>query len=121
MQTRLAIRRFPLRQVPMEPVDLGHLIEGGAQPRLPRRLGESLGLSHAFGRFMDYQGGMYGLASHSRYVSRSGRPSTAWRAGRGSIRFFETAMESEQRERRSLQLDLQSALARGELSLHYQP
>jgi diguanylate cyclase (GGDEF)-like protein len=42
-------------------------------------------------------------------------------AGRGSIRFFETAMESELRERRSLQLDLQSARARGELSLHYQP
>ena len=42
-------------------------------------------------------------------------------AGRGSIRFFETALDSELRERRRLQLDLQSALARGEFSLHYQP
>ncbi len=31
------------------------------------RLGESLGLNHAFGRFMDYQGGAYGLAILSRY------------------------------------------------------
>jgi diguanylate cyclase (GGDEF)-like protein len=42
-------------------------------------------------------------------------------AGRGSIRFFETSMDGDLRERRSLQLDLQSALTRAELSLHYQP
>lgn len=32
-----------------------------------QRLGESLGLHHAFGRFMDYQGGAYGMAILSRH------------------------------------------------------
>jgi endonuclease/exonuclease/phosphatase family metal-dependent hydrolase len=31
------------------------------------RLGELLGMHHAFGRFMDYQGGAYGMAILSRY------------------------------------------------------
>jgi diguanylate cyclase (GGDEF)-like protein/PAS domain S-box-containing protein len=41
--------------------------------------------------------------------------------GRGTVRFFESAMDAELRERRALQRDLQSALARNELVLHYQP
>jgi len=41
--------------------------------------------------------------------------------GRGSIRFFEPEMDLKLRERRALQHDLQSALAHGELMLHYQP
>lgn len=32
-----------------------------------RALGEKLGLNHAFGRFMDYQGGAYGLAVLTRF------------------------------------------------------
>jgi diguanylate cyclase (GGDEF)-like protein/PAS domain S-box-containing protein len=40
---------------------------------------------------------------------------------RGSIRFFEAEMDMQLRERRALQHDLQSALAEGEISLHYQP
>src|SRR5207237_14958 len=40
---------------------------------------------------------------------------------RGSIRFFEAAMDMRLRERRALQHDLQSAVARHELALYYQP
>jgi len=41
--------------------------------------------------------------------------------GRGSVRFFEADMDRRLRERRALQRDLQSAVDRGELSIHYQP
>jgi diguanylate cyclase (GGDEF)-like protein/PAS domain S-box-containing protein len=41
--------------------------------------------------------------------------------GRGTVRFYESDMDAELRERRTLQRDLQSALARNELVLHYQP
>jgi diguanylate cyclase (GGDEF)-like protein/PAS domain S-box-containing protein len=41
--------------------------------------------------------------------------------GRGMIRFFEADMDKRLRERRALQHDLQSAVPRGELVLHYQP
>jgi diguanylate cyclase (GGDEF)-like protein/PAS domain S-box-containing protein len=41
--------------------------------------------------------------------------------GRGTVRFFESDMDAELRERRTLQRDLQWALARNELVLHYQP
>ena len=41
--------------------------------------------------------------------------------GRGAIHFFAAAMDLELRERRALQHDLQSAIARGELALYYQP
>ena len=40
---------------------------------------------------------------------------------RGSVRFFELAMDKQLRERRALQQDLRSAVAREELDLHYQP
>ncbi len=40
---------------------------------------------------------------------------------RGSIRFFEPTMDDELREKRVLQQELRSALARDELTLHYQP
>jgi diguanylate cyclase (GGDEF)-like protein/PAS domain S-box-containing protein len=40
---------------------------------------------------------------------------------RGSVRFFEVAMDKQLRERRALQQDLRSAVAREELDLHYQP
>ena len=41
--------------------------------------------------------------------------------GRATYRFFETAMAEEVRERRRIEHDLRNALARGELSLVYQP
>jgi diguanylate cyclase (GGDEF)-like protein/PAS domain S-box-containing protein len=41
--------------------------------------------------------------------------------GRGAIHFFSATMDLELRERRALQQDLQSAIARNELALHYQP
>jgi EAL domain-containing protein (putative c-di-GMP-specific phosphodiesterase class I) len=41
--------------------------------------------------------------------------------GRGSVRFFEADMDQRLRDRRALQRDLQSAMERGELAIHYQP
>jgi diguanylate cyclase (GGDEF)-like protein len=41
--------------------------------------------------------------------------------GRGTMRFFEPEMDRRLRERRALQQDLRSALARNELSLEFQP
>jgi diguanylate cyclase (GGDEF)-like protein/PAS domain S-box-containing protein len=41
--------------------------------------------------------------------------------GRGAIRFFQPEMDTQLRERRSLQHDLRSAIARNEFSLTYQP
>ena len=41
--------------------------------------------------------------------------------GRGTIRFFEAEMDERLRERRAIQQELQSAIARNELELHYQP
>jgi diguanylate cyclase (GGDEF)-like protein/PAS domain S-box-containing protein len=40
---------------------------------------------------------------------------------RGSIRFFEMSMDQQLREKRALQQDLRSAIARDEIVLHYQP
>jgi diguanylate cyclase (GGDEF)-like protein len=45
----------------------------------------------------------------------------AQQQGRVAYRFFETAMERQSRERRSLELDLRSALALREFGLAYQP
>ncbi len=42
-------------------------------------------------------------------------------SGRGTWRFFDSAMDAEIRRRRQLGTDLRSALADGELDLHYQP
>ena len=41
--------------------------------------------------------------------------------GRSTHRFFETEMDSEQRERRLIEADLRGAIAKNELVLHYQP
>jgi diguanylate cyclase (GGDEF)-like protein/PAS domain S-box-containing protein len=41
--------------------------------------------------------------------------------GRGKTRFFETEMDNRVRERRAIQQELSSAIARDELRLHYQP
>ncbi|MBV8835806.1 MAG: diguanylate cyclase, partial [Alphaproteobacteria bacterium] len=42
-------------------------------------------------------------------------------AGRGKTRFFEIEMDNRLRERRAIQRELSSAIARDELRLHYQP
>ena len=41
--------------------------------------------------------------------------------GRGAMRFFEPDMDLRLRQKRALQSDLQSALARGQLAVHFQP
>jgi len=41
--------------------------------------------------------------------------------GRGTFRFFEAKVDQHLRERRALQLDLRTALARDELKLYFQP
>src|SRR5262249_19739587 len=41
--------------------------------------------------------------------------------GRGSVRFFEAAMDETLRDRRVLQHDLKSAIGHRDLVLHYQP
>jgi predicted signal transduction protein with EAL and GGDEF domain len=41
--------------------------------------------------------------------------------GRGTFRFFETAMDAAAQERRALEVDLRKAIAFGQLELHYQP
>jgi diguanylate cyclase (GGDEF)-like protein/PAS domain S-box-containing protein len=41
--------------------------------------------------------------------------------GRGTVRFFAADMDKRLRERRALQRDLQRAVERGELAIHYQP
>ena len=40
---------------------------------------------------------------------------------RGTVRFFDRAMDKQLRDQRALQQDLLSAIARDELTLHYQP
>jgi diguanylate cyclase (GGDEF)-like protein/PAS domain S-box-containing protein len=40
---------------------------------------------------------------------------------RGSIRFFEPSMDQQLRDKRALQQDLRTAIARDEIELHYQP
>jgi diguanylate cyclase (GGDEF)-like protein/PAS domain S-box-containing protein len=47
--------------------------------------------------------------------------SRAKAAGRGKTRFFEIEMDNRLRERRVIQHELSSAIARNELRLHYQP
>ncbi|HYD38490.1 MAG TPA: EAL domain-containing protein [Allosphingosinicella sp.] len=41
--------------------------------------------------------------------------------GRGTVRFYEAAMDEALRRRRQLEADLRQAVDRGELSVHYQP
>ena len=41
--------------------------------------------------------------------------------GRGQVRFYEAAMDEALRQRRMLEADLRSAIANGELKVHYQP
>jgi diguanylate cyclase (GGDEF)-like protein len=42
-------------------------------------------------------------------------------SGRGSYRFFEPAMDERMQRRRAMEVDLRTALSRGEFALYYQP
>jgi len=58
--------------VALQEVDRGVVRSGGEDQA--RRLGELLGMRHAFGAFMDYQGGQYGMAILSRCPIRKTNP-----------------------------------------------
>ncbi|HSK18569.1 MAG TPA: endonuclease/exonuclease/phosphatase family protein [Longimicrobiales bacterium] len=72
--TRIAavIRRMSPDVVALQEVDNGVARSGGEDQAA--RLGEILGMYHAFGSFMDYQGGRYGMAILSRCPIRSAEP-----------------------------------------------
>lgn len=66
------IRRMSADVVALQEVDNGVARSGGEDQAA--RLGELLGMHHAFGSFMDYQGGRYGMAILSRCPIRSVEP-----------------------------------------------
>lgn len=63
-----AIARLNADIVALQEVD--KLVERSGRVDEPRVLGEQLGMQHAFGAFMPYQGGEYGLAILSRFPIR---------------------------------------------------
>jgi|CXWK01.1.fsa_nt_gi endonuclease/exonuclease/phosphatase family metal-dependent hydrolase len=65
MRTAGVLRTLAPDIVGLQEVD--RIAERSGKVDEARVLGESLGLNHAFGRFMDFQGGAYGLAVLSRY------------------------------------------------------
>jgi endonuclease/exonuclease/phosphatase family metal-dependent hydrolase len=64
-RTAGVLRPFAPDIVGLQEVD--DLVERSGRVPEAARLGEALGMNHAFGRFMDYQGGAYGLAILSRH------------------------------------------------------
>lgn len=64
-RTATVLRALAPDIVGLQEVD--DLVERSGRVPEAARLGESLGLQHAFGRFMDFQGGAYGLAILSRH------------------------------------------------------
>lgn len=66
------LRRLDPDIVALQEVDEGVERSGGEDQA--RRLGELLGMHHAFGSFMDYQGGRYGMAILSRCAIRRSDP-----------------------------------------------
>src|SRR5690606_41483172 len=59
-RTAAVLRRLDPDVVALQEVDQGVARSGGEDQAA--RLGELLGMHHAFGAFMDYQGGHYGMA-----------------------------------------------------------
>ena len=82
------------------------LDEGGAQ--VATSLGIALYPDHATERDM-----LFGHADTALYKAKS--------EGRGTYRFFEASMGAQVHERRTMEHDLRHAIARGEMSLVYQP
>jgi endonuclease/exonuclease/phosphatase family metal-dependent hydrolase len=66
------LRRLGADVIALQEVDEGVERSGGEDQAA--RLGRMLGMSHAFGSFMDYQGGRYGMAILSRFPLRSVDP-----------------------------------------------
>ena len=64
-RTAEVLRRLSPDVVGLQEVDDGAKRTNGVKQAA--RLGELLGMHHAFGKFMDYQGGGYGLAVLSKY------------------------------------------------------
>lgn len=71
-RTAAAIRRLNADIVALEEVDNGVRRSGGIDEAA--QLGELLGMHHAFGAFMPYQGGEYGLALLSRFPIVAAHP-----------------------------------------------
>jgi len=68
-RTAATLRRLQPDIVALQEVDEG--VGRSGRVDQPARLGELLGMEHAFGSFMEYQGGRYGLAILSRHPIRS--------------------------------------------------
>lgn len=64
-RTAVVLRALQPDLVGLQEVDNRVTRSGGVDEAL--RLGELLGMNHAFGRFMDYQGGRYGMGILSRH------------------------------------------------------
>lgn len=78
MDNRVALERTAavLRSLDADIVGLQEVdrnVERSGRVDEPALLGNLLGMQHAFGAFMDYQGGRYGLAILSRYPIASSR------------------------------------------------
>jgi len=106
---------------------------GGAQPAaaaaLARRIQSALAAElvvEGYRRRADLSIGVAifptdGADSATLFANAGAALDRAKEEGRGAIHFFAAAMDLELRDRRALQYDLQSAIARNELALHYQP
>lgn len=71
-RTAAVLRRLHPDIVALQEVD--ERVERSGRVDQAARLGELLGMQHAFGSFMDYQGGRYGLAILARHPIRQATP-----------------------------------------------
>ncbi|HWA17461.1 MAG TPA: EAL domain-containing protein [Devosia sp.] len=76
------------------------------------RLGASMGIALSRGQETDPDR-LFREADIALYAAKA--------SGRGAFRIFEPSMEAGMQERQALRADLRSALANGELEIHYQP
>lgn len=70
-RTAAVVDRFGAEVVALQEVDVGVRRSGSVNQ--PEWLGERLGMQSAFGAFMDYQGGCYGMAILSKWPLRAVR------------------------------------------------